>query len=419
MTTYEELYNSSIIAHMVEWDNMINPTNDKQKAGDCVHEHLKTIKKYTKENPECVISEFNRPLLIDDGLQEKLTCTKTKVFQKYSSMKESKSSPDDEYFDAFDEMVNAYREVLKSKGENATPISLTDGHIGSSNQIIEVVKELAKISKDAIDSGNTAKDPYYPYEGTTDEYIKAFDDVIPLISEDRGSFMIPIDKINSHIHVCKRSDDFLVNSSTFHEMGHALYQNRILSKHTTIGEIGQHISLSLHESSAIFNEITLSGLRTKVENNDQRNKFRIGSNKLHYIIHVYIRMEIENILLSGEMTARDIPEMWNGMIKEYMGLTVENDWEGFLQDVHWNGVGFGYFHSYAIGFFNAACMFQDIRADVSGDKISDTVDVILPHIEKVYGRFNERDHDLLNKIHPDMDASMQKYRRFVEDVFTV
>lgn len=50
----------------------------------------------------------------------------------------------------------------------------------------------------------------------------------------------------------------------------------------------------------------------------------------------------------------DLPEAWNALSVELLGLHPKNDAEGVLQDVHWSGGAFGYFPSYCLGNMIAA-----------------------------------------------------------------
>jgi len=41
--------------------------------------------------------------------------------------------------------------------------------------------------------------------------------------------------------------------------------------------------------------------------------------------------------------------MWNQRYKEYLGLDIEHDSEGVMQDTHWASGLYGYFPTYALG----------------------------------------------------------------------
>jgi len=64
---------------------------------------------------------------------------------------------------------------------------------------------------------------------------------------------------------------------------------------------------------------------------------------------VIIRFEIEQELIPGNIKVADLPAIWNKKYKDYLGVTIENDSEGVMQDTHWAGGSFGYFPTYALG----------------------------------------------------------------------
>ena len=49
------------------------------------------------------------------------------------------------------------------------------------------------------------------------------------------------------------------------------------------------------------------------------------------------------------------------MYKKYLGLTVPDDKQGCLQDVHWSHGSFGYFATYSLGSLYAAQLFTTIE----------------------------------------------------------
>jgi carboxypeptidase Taq len=76
---------------------------------------------------------------------------------------------------------------------------------------------------------------------------------------------------------------------------------------------------------------------------------RCDADELTYPLHIVIRYEIEQLLFSGEASAKDIPGLWNERYKSYLGLDVPNYSSGCLQDTHWSDGDFGYFPTYALG----------------------------------------------------------------------
>ena len=89
---------------------------------------------------------------------------------------------------------------------------------------------------------------------------------------------------------------------------------------------------------------------------------RVEADEVSYPLHVLLRYEIERELINGQIEAKDIPELWNDKMQEYLGLsTAGNFTEGCLQDIHWTDGGFGYFPSYTLGAVNAAQIFSTIK----------------------------------------------------------
>jgi carboxypeptidase Taq len=76
-----------------------------------------------------------------------------------------------------------------------------------------------------------------------------------------------------------------------------------------------------------------------------------------------IRYEIEKMLISGDITAKDIPAYWNEHYEKYLGIKVPDDKRGCLQDVHWSHGSFGYFATYSLGSLYAAQLYAAISEE--------------------------------------------------------
>ena len=66
---------------------------------------------------------------------------------------------------------------------------------------------------------------------------------------------------------------------------------------------------------------------------------RTESDEATYNLHILLRFELEQAMLSGDLSVREIPAAWNERMKKYLGLTPPDDAQGCLQDVHWSGRG--------------------------------------------------------------------------------
>jgi carboxypeptidase Taq len=162
--------------------------------------------------------------------------------------------------------------------------------------------------------------------------------------------------------------------SILHEAGHSMYEMGLPLNHwgTPLCEAA---SLSVHESQSRFWE-TLIGrsfsfwknfyplLKKELPKqlaNIPLEKFyrainkvtpsfiRVEADEVSYCLHVIIRFELEKQLISGSLQVADLPEAWNGQMKEVFGISPPSDTMGCLQDIHWSLGDFGYFPTYALG----------------------------------------------------------------------
>lgn len=178
-------------------------------------------------------------------------------------------------------------------------------------------------------------------------------------------------RITTHYYVDKPSSAIF---STLHEGGHALYEQN-LNREWMYQPIGAYCSLGFHESQSRFVENIIGRSRefweyflpvlknltgdiyTDVSVDDifpavnavKPSKIRIEADEVTYALHVIIRFEIERDLIAGKTNVTDLPKIWNDKYKEYLGIDVENDTEGVLQDTHWYGGSAGYFPTYVLG----------------------------------------------------------------------
>ena len=169
-------------------------------------------------------------------------------------------------------------------------------------------------------------------------------------------------------------DNFISNIfSTLHEGGHAMFMqnepdelyenhcdnNMSNAMHETISRFYENIigrseafvtfiAPKLRElSGGIFDDITNRELYEAV-NIARPSLVRTEADELSYSIHILIRYEIEKAFINGDITADEIPALWQEKYKTYLGIDVPDDASGALQDVHWTGM-YGYFPSYALG----------------------------------------------------------------------
>jgi carboxypeptidase Taq len=162
--------------------------------------------------------------------------------------------------------------------------------------------------------------------------------------------------------------------SVLHEGGHAMYDQG-LSPEWMYEPVGQGCSYGFHESQSRFvenivgrsrefwtyffprlNRITANTFAdvalddfVKAINKVKPSKIRVEADEVTYCLHVIIRFEIERELFADKIQVVDLPSIWNQKYKDYLGVNIEHDSEGVMQDTHWASGYFGYFPTYALG----------------------------------------------------------------------
>lgn len=68
--------------------------------------------------------------------------------------------------------------------------------------------------------------------------------------------------------------------------------------------------------------------------------------------------------IDRSLPVSQVPERWNELYREYLGIEVPDDRQGSLQDSHWSGGSIGYFPSYALGGAYGAQMLSRMEADL-------------------------------------------------------
>jgi carboxypeptidase Taq len=91
---------------------------------------------------------------------------------------------------------------------------------------------------------------------------------------------------------------------------------------------------------------------------------RGDADEVTYGLHIILRFELEQGLLEGTVAAQDLPEAWNGRMREYLGVDVTDDAHGVLQDMHWSIGLFGYFPTYQLGNVASLQIWRRARADL-------------------------------------------------------
>ena len=96
-------------------------------------------------------------------------------------------------------------------------------------------------------------------------------------------------------------------------------------------------------------------------NRVQRTFTRLDADETSYGLHVILRFELERKLVAGELPVSDLPDAWNTLFAELVGLEVPDDRQGVLQDVHWSVGLLGYFPTYLLGSVLSVQIWERVR----------------------------------------------------------
>jgi carboxypeptidase Taq len=179
--------------------------------------------------------------------------------------------------------------------------------------------------------------------------------------------------------------------SSVHEFGHGLYERQIAPElDSTI--LARGVSLGWHESQSLlwenliarglpfwerfapeladvfpseFGSLGAADIYAMV-NKVHPDFIRVEADEATYSLHVILRFELEQKMLSGELALSDLPAAWNQLMLDYLGIEVPEDRLGVLQDVHWAIGSLGYFPTYSLGHLRASQLWQRISVELPG-----------------------------------------------------
>jgi carboxypeptidase Taq len=178
--------------------------------------------------------------------------------------------------------------------------------------------------------------------------------------------------------------------STMHEYGHGLY-NHQLPREISRLPIGGPCSLGIHESQSRLWEnlvgrsvpfwrffypraqetfpeqlggVALDRFLAGI-NRVQPSLIRIKADEVTYGMHVILRFELERDIVNDRVELKDLPDVWDARMQEYLGVEVPDDAHGVLQDTHWAVGLIGYFPTYLLGTVMSVQIWDALTADVS------------------------------------------------------
>lgn len=177
--------------------------------------------------------------------------------------------------------------------------------------------------------------------------------------------------------------------STMHEAGHAMYEQGVSPTYERT-PLEHGVSSAVHESQSRMWENLVGrskpflkyfyprlkklfpsqlgnvDLKTfyKGVNKVEPSFIRVNADEATYNLHIMLRLELEIAMIEGKAAVKDLPEIWNAKMKDYLGIVPPNDAQGVLQDVHWSGGLIGYFPTYALGNLVSVQLWEKINKDI-------------------------------------------------------
>jgi carboxypeptidase Taq len=198
-------------------------------------------------------------------------------------------------------------------------------------------------------------------------------------------------------HDCRittRYDERFFNSAffgTLHEAGHGIYDQGLRPEQFGLPP-GNYLSLGIHESQsrmwenlvarslafwqhffpqlqgvfpAAVGDVTLDDFYWAI-NHVEPSLIRVEADEATYNLHIIIRFELEQAILSQELAVGDLPGAWREKYQQYLGVEPTTDADGCLQDIHWSAGLIGYFPTYSLGNLYAAQFFEQADRDLGG-----------------------------------------------------
>lgn len=174
-----------------------------------------------------------------------------------------------------------------------------------------------------------------------------------------------------------------------HEAGHGIYDQGLDPEHFGT-PMGSATSLGIHESQSrlwenqlgrsrsfwdyffpqaqqtfpeALRDVTLEDFVFAI-NDVQPSYIRVEADEATYNMHIILRFELEQALISGDLKPADVPAVWNEKFAHSFSIKPPTDGLGCLQDIHWSMGGLGYFPTYTLGNLYAAQFMEQARQDL-------------------------------------------------------
>lgn len=232
-----------------------------------------------------------------------------------------------------------------------------------------------------------------------------------------------------------------------HETGHALYEQNLPEMYK--GQpVGRAKGMAFHESQSLFMEMQVGRSREfteflakllrdefnlKSEEYSADNLYRaitkvepdfirVNADEVTYPMHVILRFEIEELLISGELNLDELPNFWDSKMQEYLGIKPRSFSEGCLQDIHWSSGWFGYFPAYTNGAIIASMVMKkvkEINKSVKDDILKGDFSNLNNYLNKNFRNFGslKNSPDLLKSASGEENINPEVFIKYLEEKY--
>lgn len=277
-----------------------------------------------------------------------------------------------------------------------------------------------------------------------EKMIKLNDKILKFLWKDYGQnfrldtsahpFTTSFSKLDTRITTWYHERDFGRSLlATIHEFGHALYDLQCDTEFEATPVSGGS-SLVIHESQSRFWENFVGRSEEFIKyfkkdfddlfiskqfnsptvqqyysyfNKVRPSLLRVEADEVTYHFHIMLRYEIEKGIIEKKLKVKDLPEIWNEKMKEYLGVSPSGDSEGVLQDIHWSMGNVGYFPTYSMGTFLGAQWEQKLGVGNSMLNIGKIEGWLKEHIHQYGSTYTLQDLLAKNKMHFDPQVNIK------------
>ncbi len=363
----------------------LDPDSDDARLVSEVGREIDKQRKVTSE----WVSAFTRTTSLGQQIWQQAKADSD--FQAFSPKLEEIFALRREYADFFAPYDHIYDPLLDDYEPNMKTAQIQEIFDDLRGRQVELVQAIAEV-------GPTDDSPLHQHfdidkqKAFGEEVISAFGFDFERGRQDKSAHPFTTSFSIGDVRITTRFDEQFLSPAlfaTFHEAGHALYEQGIKSDLART-PLADGASLGIHESQSrlwenlvgrslpfwsrfysrlqeIFPEqlgdVHLEAFY-RAANRVEPSLIRVEADEATYNLHIMLRFELEQALMEDDLAIADLPSAWNDRMKEYLGITPPDDASGVLQDIHWSAGLVGYFPTYALGNLIACQWWEKIQGDV-------------------------------------------------------